>query len=77
MKQFGLKQIVPPHFTMPIVRQERMFRTVVDYVATMDKDVGSSWAARVELGLRGEVCATVAQSQDYMEWYGKNTLIYW
>ena len=46
MKQFGLKQLVQPHFTMPIVRRERTFRTVVDYVATIDKDVASSWAAK-------------------------------
>ena len=42
----------------------------------MVKDVASSWAARAQLGLRGEVCAAVAQSEEYMEWYGKNTLMF-
>ena len=76
MKQFGLKQIVPPRFTMPIVRRERTFRSIVNYAATMDKDIASSWGARAQLGLQGEVCAAAAQSDEYMEWYGKNTLMF-
>lgn len=76
MKQFGLKQIVPPPFTMPILRRERTFRSVVDYAATMDKDVVSTWGARATLGLQGEACAAAAQSEEYMEWYTKNTLMF-
>ena len=56
---------------MPIVRRERKFRSIVDSVAMMDKDVASSWGARAQLGLQGEVCAAAAQSNEYMEWYGR------
>ena len=76
MKQFGLKQCVPPPFTMPIVRRERTFRSVVDYAATIDKEVASSWGARSQLGLQGEVCAAAAHTDEYMELYGNNTVMF-
>ncbi|XXG73278.1 hypothetical protein AAC387_Pa07g2225 [Persea americana] len=44
-----------------------MFRTVVDYAATMDKDVALSWAARAQLGLRGEAQDMVARIERALE----------
>ena len=46
MKQFGLKQLVPLPFTMPILRRERTFRAIVNYNKKMAEEVTSLWAAR-------------------------------
>lgn len=45
MKQFGLRQIVPPHFVRPIVRKENNGRSIIDWSQVHEEEV-KSWEAR-------------------------------
>lgn len=74
MKQFGLKQLVPPPFNMPYLRVERIERMVIDYSSRMDEEVTALWAARKQLGLHGEKCTQPVHSEEYLLWYGANTV---
>ena len=69
MKQLGLKQLVPPPFSVPYVRRECIERVVIDYNSHMDEYIVALWATRSQLGLHREKCTQPGHFEEYLVWY--------
>lgn len=42
----------------------------------MDKEVMALWATRWELGLHGEEDTAAQHSEEYLLWFGENTIMF-
>ena len=42
----------------------------------MDEDVEASWAAIDQLVLHGEKCKALGHSEEYLIWYGENSIMF-
>eukprot|EP00268_Persea_americana_P044168 TRINITY_DN4464_c0_g1_i16.p1 TRINITY_DN4464_c0_g1~~TRINITY_DN4464_c0_g1_i16.p1 ORF type:complete len:280 (-),score=29.87 TRINITY_DN4464_c0_g1_i16:1459-2298(-) len=72
MKQFGLNQVVPPTFRMPLLRVEKVERMSRDYTRIPPK-VSSMWDARVDVIVQGQKDASPTHTDEYFKWYIPNT----
>ncbi|XXG46971.1 hypothetical protein AAC387_Pa02g1692 [Persea americana] len=73
MKQFGFKQVVPPPFNMPFLRHERVERITIDY-RKIEDGIEALWQDRRNMVLHGEKCTSSEHSDEYLVWYGFNTI---
>lgn len=75
MKQFGFKQVVPPPFNMPFLRHERVERITINY-SKIEDGIEALWQGRRNMVLHGEKCPSSEHSDEYLVWYGFNTIIH-
>lgn len=73
-KKFGLRQTVLPPFSLPFKRNERIERCVIDY-SQNHPDVFKIWESRRNLVLSGKKGASKKHSDEYLIWYGLNTIM--
>ena len=72
IKQFGLSQVVPPPFQMPLLSVEKVERMYWDYTHISPK-VLSMWNAKVDVILQGQKDTSPAHTDEYFKWYIPNT----
>lgn len=65
MKQFGLKQVVPPPFVMSFLREERIERVIVDYSLCHIAEQ-ELWEARLNSVVRGKKSSSEGHEEEYM-----------
>ena len=73
-KQFGLRQTVPPPFSLPFKQNDRIERCVIDY-SQNHPDVFKIWESMMNLVLSGKKDASKKHSDEYLIWYGLNTIM--
>ena len=66
MKQFGLVQEVPPLFTMPFARVEKVRRIVHDYSASGRVPSYALWDSRYGCVLKGKKLSSPAHTDEYI-----------
>lgn len=76
MKQFGLHQEVPPPFSMPFARVERVEKIVYDYSASGKVPNYTLWDSRCKCVLKGKKSSSSAHTDEYMHWFRANTVMY-
>lgn len=74
MKQFGLRQVVPPPFYLRIKRVEHAEHMVIDY-NSYDDEVSSLWDARKENVLHGQKDFSDEHRDFYLVWFLFNTIL--
>ena len=76
MRQFGLKQTVPPRYITPIVRKENNGRSVINWSLVHEEGV-KSWEARANNVLKGKRKSKGGEEDEeaYMSWYEANTIM--
>ncbi|KAJ8633362.1 hypothetical protein MRB53_026698 [Persea americana] len=72
IKQFGLSQVIPPSFWMPLLRVEKVERMPRDYTHIPPK-VSSMWDARLDMVLQGQKDGSPTHTEEYFKWYIPNT----
>ncbi|KAJ8638585.1 hypothetical protein MRB53_012852 [Persea americana] len=68
MKQFGLRQTVPPTWKPPLLREERASTTAGDYQIRR-KEINYMWEERWNNIIDGEPDDTAHHSDEYLAWY--------
>eukprot|EP00268_Persea_americana_P061491 TRINITY_DN7776_c0_g3_i1.p1 TRINITY_DN7776_c0_g3~~TRINITY_DN7776_c0_g3_i1.p1 ORF type:complete len:124 (-),score=12.51 TRINITY_DN7776_c0_g3_i1:498-869(-) len=76
MKQFGLNQEVPPSCSMPFTTVERVEKIVYDYSASGRVPSYALWDNRYRCVLKGKKLSLSAHTEEYMNWYRANTIMY-
>lgn len=75
MKQFSLKQVVPPPFAMPLLRAECIETVIMDYSSKHLAKI-QMWNARHSSVLKGRKLSSGEHTDEYMAWYSLNTILH-
>ncbi|RWR83518.1 serine/threonine-protein phosphatase 7 long form [Cinnamomum micranthum f. kanehirae] len=77
MRQFGMRQTVPPLFVRPILQKENKERFVIDWSLVNEEEV-KSWEARANnvLKRKGKKSKGGEDEEEYMRWYEANTIMH-
>ncbi|XXG76267.1 hypothetical protein AAC387_Pa08g0650 [Persea americana] len=76
MRQFGLRQTVPPCYVKPIIRKENKGRSIINWILMHEEKV-KSWEARANnvLKRKGKSKGMEEDEETYMRWYEANTIM--
>ncbi|XXG65656.1 hypothetical protein AAC387_Pa05g3298 [Persea americana] len=74
IKQFGLRQVVPPPFVLPFPRAERKQRVIVDY-SQKNKAKIKMREDRCRYILRAKKSSSGLHADEDMVWYSLNTIM--
>lgn len=75
MKQFGLRQVVPPPFVAAFPRVERIEKVVTNYIIVHSAEI-ELWEKRYNSVLHGKKSSNMEHTGEYMAWYSLNTIMY-